>query len=407
MSETPRAQGTAARTDSRLSALDGLRGVAAAIVVLHHTLLLTPAISNVYMQGPFPERGSMAWWLSYTPLKIASAGSEAVLVFFVLSGLVLALPVLRRTDFDWSAYYPRRMVRLYVPVIASVLLAVVLVLAVPQVDVPSGSKWLFLHSIPELSWPKVIHAMSLFDGDFQLNNPLWSLQWEIAFSVCLPVFVLGAFALRRLWLVGVLAALVASWIGLITGTPSLTYLPVFFAGTLLAVGLPDIRRLADRLAARWTGHLVWVALLVGAGLALVAPWLIGADRRLETLPRNLAGALVPFAAVVIVVCALGWRPLAAVLSRGVLRQLGLISFSLYLVHAPVLVFTSHLMAGQSRYLINPIALTLCVLVAYGFYWLVEKRSHEWARRVGAWGSRTMRREPTPAQEPATATTVSA
>ena len=57
MSETPRAQGTAARTDTRLSALDGLRGVAAAIVVLHHTLLLTPAISNVYMQGPFPERG--------------------------------------------------------------------------------------------------------------------------------------------------------------------------------------------------------------------------------------------------------------------------------------------------------------------------------------------------------------
>ena len=73
MSETPRAQGTAARTDTRLSALDGLRGVAAAIVVLHHTLLLTPAISNVYMQGPFPERGTPAWWLSYTPLKIASA----------------------------------------------------------------------------------------------------------------------------------------------------------------------------------------------------------------------------------------------------------------------------------------------------------------------------------------------
>src|SRR6195952_2318571 len=97
----------------RLPALDGLRGVAATVVVFHHVYPIA---------RPFLEPSTHAWaagspwWvISSTPVKLLSAGSESVLVFFVLSGLVVPLPLLggRR---GWAGFFASRLVRLYLPV---------------------------------------------------------------------------------------------------------------------------------------------------------------------------------------------------------------------------------------------------------------------------------------------------
>lgn len=50
---------------------------------------------------------------------------EAVLIFFVLSGFVLALPATLKAV-RWRVYYVKRLVRLYVPVWGSLVVAVVL-----------------------------------------------------------------------------------------------------------------------------------------------------------------------------------------------------------------------------------------------------------------------------------------
>lgn len=55
----------------RLTALDGLRGVAAVVVVLHHTFYLNPAWPGT-QGGAAVASGSVMWWLSYTPLKVGS-----------------------------------------------------------------------------------------------------------------------------------------------------------------------------------------------------------------------------------------------------------------------------------------------------------------------------------------------
>ncbi|HEX3679420.1 MAG TPA: acyltransferase family protein [Galbitalea sp.] len=67
-------------------ALDGLRGIAALVVVFHHVYQIA---------RPFLEPtthawavGTLWWFISATPIKLLSAGSESVLVFFVLSGVV-------------------------------------------------------------------------------------------------------------------------------------------------------------------------------------------------------------------------------------------------------------------------------------------------------------------------------
>src|SRR3954452_10050001 len=135
------AEETKQKTGGRLAALDGLRGIAAVVVLLHHAMYTNPDFPGTPGGGSAPT-GSAMWWISYTPLKLMTAGWESVIVFFVLSGLVVTLPVVRRRGFDWIAYFPRRVVRLMVPVIASVVVAAGFVAAIPQHSTQPDGTWL-------------------------------------------------------------------------------------------------------------------------------------------------------------------------------------------------------------------------------------------------------------------------
>jgi peptidoglycan/LPS O-acetylase OafA/YrhL len=78
-------------TPTRIGALDGLRGVAAGVVLVHHALMSDPGLATAYTR---PEAGESGWRsvLLYSPLHVLWGGTQAVFVFFVLSGYVLALP---------------------------------------------------------------------------------------------------------------------------------------------------------------------------------------------------------------------------------------------------------------------------------------------------------------------------
>ena len=156
-------------------------------MLFHHSFLLIPSFSAIYQGGAAPAQGSLVWWLSYSPLKLLTAGGESVIVFFVLSGLVVALPVLRRPMFDWLAYYPQRVLRLVLPIIGSVVLAAILIVLVPQTPFQEPGTWLYNYSTPHLNFFQVLAAANLFgDGtNFHINNPLWSLRWELYFSLAL------------------------------------------------------------------------------------------------------------------------------------------------------------------------------------------------------------------------------
>lgn len=370
---------------TRLAALDGLRGLAAVVVLFHHALYTNPAFPGAPGGGDAPV-GSAMWWISYTPLKLATAGVESVIVFFVLSGLVVTLPVIRHRGFDWVAYFPRRVVRLMVPVIASVLLAAVWVAAIPQRSMQPDGTWLSNSSTPNFGWEKIVTAIDLLGGDGQINNPLWSLRWELVFSLLLPVFAVAALAVRKWWVGGLLAACAITWLGARAGSGELEYLPAFFVGAVIAVRLEAVRNVAERINARWYRHLLWGTLALGSAMLLIAPWLFGpAIADMTELHFALRG-LVPLAAGGLVLSALGWNPLRAVLETRPVQFTGTISFSLYLVHVPILIFSVYLFAGQPWIAGILFGMALAVLVSIGFTWLIEKRSHGWSKKVGAWAS---------------------
>lgn len=377
------------KTGGRLASLDGLRGAAALIVVLHHAMYTNPDFPGTPGGGTAPS-GSPMWWISYTPLKLFTAGWESVIVFFVLSGLVVTLPVVRKRGFDWIAYFPRRAVRLMVPVIASVLLAAGFVAAIPQVSTQPSGSWLSHSSTPAFSWEYIVKAWDLLGGDGQINNPLWSLRWELIFSLALPVFAIAAIAVRRWWVAGLAAAVLLTWLGVRTDAGALSYLPAFFVGAVLAVRLDSVRIFAERLNARRIRHLVWAAMTLGSGALMIAPWLFGPG--VADLPELVAvlKGLMPLAAAGLVVAAIGWKPLHALFESRPLQYAGTISFSLYLVHVPILIFSTYLFAGQAWYVPLLFGIPLAVLVAIGFTWLIEQRSHGWSRAVGAWASERYR-----------------
>jgi peptidoglycan/LPS O-acetylase OafA/YrhL len=349
------------RPAGRIGSLDGLRGVAAAVVLVHHGLLVVPTLSDGNNGLPIPANRA---WLVDTPLHLFWAGGEAVFVFFVLSGFVLTLPALRRAQ-DWIAYYPSRLLRLYVPVVASIALALVLFLLVPRTPEPGASGWLLRH-VETITPAGLLGDLTLLSPT-RLNSPLWSLTWEVAFSLLLPLFVLVAKATRRIWWATAIAALVLSALGRQYHEDWLMYLPMFLLGSALAAGwerIPEIRR--------GTG---WVL----AGLAVLGitfEW---------WLPRSLVGIHVPIvvtasAGLIVLLCG-KWLPAERVMLGPVPRALGRLSFSLYLVHEPITVSVAYLLPTSVPWLTPIVAIPVAVVVAGLFARLVELPAHRLAKRV--------------------------
>lgn len=366
----------------RLPGLDGLRGVAALVVLVHHSLLLTPALMAVH-DDPAAPRSALVQAFSATPLHLLWEGEVAVQVFFVLSGFVLTVAA-TRAQHRWGPYNPQRLLRLYVPVWAAVVLAVALRLAVPRGDTAGLSPWLTYHG--DLGRAGVLADLVLLAGPTgSTMTALWSLRWEVLFSLLLPLFVLAATRLRH-WaplVVGALAAV--AWVGAVTGPVDAPYalgaayqLPLFALGCVLAAG-------RDRIAAvtgRWrTG--AWAALLVLAVLLATSYWLLDLGGLRADVPTALVAltrVLQALGAALLVVAALG--PLARPLRHPALHWLGTRSFSLYLVHEPVVVATGYL-TGWTSPLVLVVTVPVSLVLAEGFFRAVERPSHRLARGVGA------------------------
>lgn len=357
--------------NSRISSLDGLRGLAAGIVLIHHASLIAE---------PWVDPAGWAL-LTQSPLKLLLAGSEAVMVFFVLSGMVVALPALR-TGFSWARYYPARLVRLYVPVIAALGGAALLVQVIPRdaSTMPEDS-WMQDAQATSVSAGDVLSQMTLLRSNYPIDNVLWSLRWELFFSLLLPLYLWVALRARRFAVPAAVLAIVLMFVGRTTGESALAYLPVFLLGTLIAVRFPDLRAWAERPRVRRL--LPWFA--VAASILLIASWL---TRPLTagTVAADVLWALAGAGAALLVVIALVWPGAHRVLDTRPMQWLGSVSFSLYLVHAPILASLCYLLGADQWWLACLIGMPLSLGAAALFHALVERQAQDLARQVGDIGA---------------------
>jgi peptidoglycan/LPS O-acetylase OafA/YrhL len=353
----------------RYHALDGLRGLAALVVVVHHVLLTQPSLSDANSARP-GEPDGLAWWLSYSPLHLAWAGREAVYLFFVLSGFVLTLPFLRRVSTQWVDYFPRRLVRLYVPLVAAIVVSAAIVSLVPRVRVDGASDWFNRHA----GQVSILGAMTLRSTG-ALNSALWSLRWELIFSCLLPMFIAFGLIWRRLWLLKLFGALLA--IGTLGSGTATLYLPMFAVGVCLAMGRDQLMALARRVP-----RPAWWALLAAALLLINVRWTTPAASH-GAVSSRAATAVAVLGAALLVALFVAWPAARRFGERRTVHWLGTISFSLYLVHEPIGVSVALLLGGRANAgWALLIALPLSLLVAWAFYRYVERPAHHLSRRVG-------------------------
>jgi peptidoglycan/LPS O-acetylase OafA/YrhL len=353
--------------------MDGLRGVASLIVVMCHCMLISTVFaSSVY--GPVTaRRGSWAWWVSETPLHTFWDGTPAVVVFFVLSGFVLVAPRLHRSG-GWLGYYPKRMLRLYLPTLAAVGLAVLWTYAAHRQPIVGASR--LLNANHAVDGAGVLRDMELVRGANSLDSPLWSLRYEVLFSLLLPAYVWFARVAPRWWLVKILGTLAIIGYGFQAGHTSTWAMAIFALGAVLAAH-------AHRIATVLRHPGLWLVAGVVLVNGTVMTTIDGIPSHAFAVSAVSYGAVAAGALLLVAVMLTGGR-VAGWFETRPAKWLGERSFSLYLVHEPLLIAVALWFHGQvNTGLLLAIVVPASLLLASLFRKLVEKPCHQLAQATGA------------------------
>jgi peptidoglycan/LPS O-acetylase OafA/YrhL len=393
---------------SRIETLDSVRGIAAFIVVIHHCFLTRPVFSDYFFsQWKIDQAGPIAGIFLHTPARIAWAGYEAVTLFYVLSGLVLALPWVQGRPPAYKDFAIKRLCRLYIPYVAIIVLAGLLNIAFrPHAFVPGASDW-----VNSRTWTQPVTPMVLFDHfaiighHYTINGVTHTLIWEIRESLIFPLLILpicrwGAKGALLAWsvLLGILVSM--QWIGgsmhdmgalltlnhqsgLVTRAAfelqwTAYYACFFVAGGYLAARIVSIRLFLSRM-----GQWLSFVLLIGGLLIFQGHW--------SQWPI-VQESCVAIGSAMILAAALAPGKIENALLARFPRYLGRISFSLYLVHVPVILTLTILTHGAlSLPLLIAIVVPISIALAAVFDRFVTAPSATLGHRLAESGGRLQRR----------------
>lgn len=324
----------------RIAYLDGLRGVAALMVLFAHLMIsLFPAVVTF---NPKELHTQYDLALGLSPLAVLWTGNFAVCIFFVLSGFVLS-DFCQRTRLSFPAQLARRYCRLAVPMLLTSTIAWLLLhfglynnLTAAKEVTRSGwlSGW---YGFDPNIFKMVKEALygAFVKGHAKYNCNLWTMQLEIIGSAY--VFVLFALLKNRyLRLIAVLWFMKLHYQG---------FYMLFAWGALLYDFQADLSSLASRLVP-W--RLLRVLAFLGAFVLalylggfpdtqpnLISPWYAELGQRFSALQWHMLAAMI--LVTIILQSSFAQRILACAAGR----FLGKISFVLYLIHIPIICsFTS-------------------------------------------------------------------
>lgn len=379
----------AAHAGTRYHELDSLRGLAALVVVLQHFSLVYGLQAPAAGAQPAWRAAYFVW--RFFPLHILIAGHEAVLLFFLLSGFVLALPYCKQAAPGYPRFLAKRFCRLYLPYAAALALACA-ANAFFYGPVPGVSAWF------QQTWRTPPDLRSVLDhvgmiGSYdysRYNTAFWSLVYEARISCIFPLIALAVVKFRA-------RTLVAAAFGLsILGQTivlhmanqdigaTLHYAALFIFGAMGAKYQREIRDWMSR-----HGKLFQAALLACALM------MIAVSQDFKNLPGVLRVLLLvtdwPAAAagMVVLISAMNFAPFRTMLLHRLPIYLGKISYSQYLTHATVLFVLVRLLHGRVAVpLVFMLYLAGTLAVGAAFNWLVEEPSIRLGRRLGQPAKRT-------------------
>lgn len=391
--------------EGRLSGADFVRATACFAVLFHHLAQRMSWSTDLGVIEPFRV--------------FAQIGALGVAIFFVLSGFLLARPYWKALDTgaampSTGVYALRRAARIlpgYWLALTATFICSVLIFG------SNLDGWLVLRYISGVLLVSAWHWTTLFP--VEVNGPLWSISFEVASYVLLPLALMPLFLFwrrvgsqwlgRGFWLVVIALALLAHWLftefvvvdlrhrgwdfGLEGGAK--TWMPrfnVFGFFAMFAVGA-----LAAGIQVRVARHRSWLfdlAALVGVALVLWAFWrhseLPGATSEgfgLLGVPYDFP--VLQLAVAFLLLTAPSSLLVGRLLDNPVICYLARISFGIYVWHYLVLELVRHYwapdmdqgtMADPVKFVVASVVVTVITMViAHLSFHLVEEPVLRWAR----------------------------
>ncbi|MBS1708851.1 MAG: acyltransferase [Armatimonadetes bacterium] len=344
--------------------LDSIRGLSALWVVIGHCR------AELEGTGRFSPHGPLGW------LALINE-TLAVPVFIVLSGFLLTSP---HVDWTWTrwkgpwAFMQRRIKRIYPAYLAALALILIALFTVPYLGPLATVRGQI--ALP-VTWPSVLaHVVMVHNywPDFfhKIDPPMWSLalEWQIYLA-----FALVMVPMAKKWNVnGLLAGIVLCSVVTMKIDPT-------FGALTMAFGLGSVvawMALKADVLGRWPALRAVVFLLsVASGLLSLTHFVkpIMAQALATAAAAGIIFLLMQYRSVPKeqlpkYVAWLNWRPLVV---------LGWFSYSLYLIHYPIVSFVSsltwnnHVPEGPSTIAVMVVAPAVSMFVAYWFAVVFEHR----------------------------------
>jgi len=320
---------------NRFMELEGLRGLAAIIVVVDHLLfafypyLITGNKNLQHMRYEDNIHG--------TPLALLYAGTFAVAIFFVLSGFVLSIGFFQKNDETIiKKLASKRYLRLMLPALASTLICFILIklgtsVAMDKTAAVTGSSWLNGAWAVDPSIFDAIYsgAIGIFmHGGGFYNSVLWTMKIEFFGSFLVFTFLLIAAKSRYRSVV---------YLALTVATFNTWYMP-FILGMLIA----DLYSHGwfERIR-KWS--LLSPLLVLGAVILGGYPHRSAKDTMYEFMTIHIEGYklnnemfFLTVGATMLVIAVLLSARLGRLMRSRRISGLGKYTFSLYLVHLGVI-----------------------------------------------------------------------
>lgn len=309
---------------NHLQYIDGIRALAAIYVVFHHIVMHTGVQRDI--STTFGALSSIFFF-----------GNYAVAVFIVVSGFCLMLPVINaggKIRHNLRTFYLRRARRILPPYYLSIIITLLLI--VFFIGEKTGSAW--DEGIPVTTKSLITHlsvVQDAFGESYSLNHPLWSISVEWRIYLFFPLLVIlwrriGPF--KTIFLTIVFSHLLSLvWRNCTGYTIAASYVGLFTFGMLAASIASSQNHL--RIRRFYWGPIVLILTFVVMVVAIGEVIPFGGIKIPIAFINYLVGV---WAAGVIVYTSLEENWLHGILKYPHLVFVGTFSYSLYLIHFPLI-----------------------------------------------------------------------
>lgn len=370
--------------------LDSIRGLASLSVFFSHCLLM------ITISGHFGIFGTL---IENSALHIFWDGGAAVILFFVLSGFVLALPYVGETPkpIDIIPFIVRRAFRIYPAYFFALIIAFVLKQTIFMPNQLTGFSWIvnvfWQWNINDLNWNVIkYHLFMVHPGLTRVLMGIfipviWSLVVEMQVSLVFP-FIIPIIKRMNKWWTGFILFMVSLVLCYILfnklNLEFLRYLPLFVLGGLLANfknELTNLVKAAPILLKTLIG--IIAVLLYTFRYSIYQPFLERFNfANLDILGRKLGTAnidcaidyIIGLGVAVIIIYAISVPRFSQFLHIRPVKFLGDISYSFYLLHFPVLLTVSSVIYAYTHSIVAAwtISLIITVSLSYILFTFIEK-----------------------------------